>query len=61
MRAAQVLMNGLPLGEAFQRHCAYVPQEDIFVPTLSAWETLKVRSRHSRLSGILLDCLAMHS
>ncbi|KAK9834196.1 hypothetical protein WJX81_007595 [Elliptochloris bilobata] len=41
----QVLMNGLPLGKAFQRHCAYVPQEDTFVPTLSAWETLKVHAR----------------
>ena len=39
---AQVLLNGLPLGQTFQRHSAYVPQEDIFVPTLSAWETLQV-------------------
>ena len=38
----QVLLNGLPLGQTFQRHSAYVPQEDIFVPTLSAWETLQV-------------------
>ena len=38
-----MLFNGLPLGGAFQRYSAYVPQEDIFVPTLSACETLQVR------------------
>ena len=33
-------MNGAPLGERFKRCSAYVAQEDVFVPTLSAWETL---------------------
>lgn len=34
-------MNGAPLGQRFRRSSAYVAQEDVFVPTLSAWETLK--------------------
>ena len=41
MRAPQVLMNGRPLGVQFKRNSAYVAQEDCFVPTMSAWETLK--------------------
>ncbi|BDA42962.1 ABC transporter G family member 22 [Coccomyxa sp. Obi] len=36
----QVLMNGRPLGVQFKRNSAYVAQEDCFVPTMSAWETL---------------------
>ncbi len=38
---AQVMMNGRPLGVQFKRNSAYVAQEDCFVPTMSAWETLK--------------------
>jgi ABC-type multidrug transport system ATPase subunit len=37
---AQVWMNGAPLGSTFKKCSAYVAQEDVFVPTLSAWETL---------------------
>ncbi|KAK9834135.1 hypothetical protein WJX81_001128 [Elliptochloris bilobata] len=37
----KVLVNGRPVDAAFRRHSAYVPQEDAFVPTLSAWETLE--------------------
>lgn len=36
----QVHMNGRPLGVQFKRNSAYVAQEDCFVPTMSAWETL---------------------
>lgn len=36
----QVQMNGRPLGVQFKRNSAYVAQEDCFVPTMSAWETL---------------------
>ena len=38
--ALQVLMNGRPLGVQFKRNSAYVAQEDCFVPTMSAMETL---------------------
>lgn len=38
--ALQVLMNGRPLGVQFKRNSAYVAQEDCFVPTMSAVETL---------------------
>jgi hypothetical protein len=34
------MMNGRPLGVQFKRNSAYVAQEDCFVPTMSAWETL---------------------
>ena len=40
MDALQVLMNGRPLGVQFKRNSAYVAQEDCFVPTMSAVETL---------------------
>ena len=33
-------MNGRPLGVQFKRNSAYVAQEDCFVPTMSAVETL---------------------
>ena len=33
-------MNGRPLGVQFKRNSAYVAQEDCFVPTMSANETL---------------------
>lgn len=38
-------MNGAPLGDAFRRCSAYVAQEDVFHPTLSAWETLHFFAR----------------
>eukprot|EP00884_Botryococcus_braunii_P015425 jgi/Botrbrau1/2566/Bobra.0079s0051.1 len=38
--AGQVLMNGRPCGVLFRRISAYVAQEDVFVPTMTAWETL---------------------
>jgi ABC-type nitrate/sulfonate/bicarbonate transport system ATPase subunit len=36
----EVHMNGLPCGDLFRRISAYVAQEDVFVPTMTAWETL---------------------
>jgi ABC-type multidrug transport system ATPase subunit len=38
-------MNGKPLGQKFKRVSAYVSQEDVFVPTMSAWETLLFHAR----------------
>ena len=35
-----VKMNGRPCGTLFKRISAYVAQEDVFVPTMTAWETL---------------------
>ena len=35
-----VLMNGRPCGTLFKRISAYVAQEDVFVPTMTATETL---------------------
>lgn len=43
--AGQVWMNGRPLGQKFKRVSAYVSQEDVFVPTMSAWETLLFHAR----------------
>ena len=40
-----VLMNGRPVGRTFKRVSAYVAQEDVFVPTLSAAETLHFHAR----------------
>lgn len=34
-------MNGAPLGDKFKRCSAYVAQEDVFQPTMNAWETLQ--------------------
>ena len=42
----QVLVNGRLADASLRRHSAYVPQEDAFVPTLSAWETLEVRVQY---------------
>eukprot|EP00884_Botryococcus_braunii_P017815 jgi/Botrbrau1/4717/Bobra.0218s0033.2 len=36
----KIYMNGRPVGKRFRRLSAYVSQEDVFVPTMSAWETL---------------------
>ncbi len=62
-------MNGRPVGSLFKRHCAYVPQEDTFVPTLSARETLQVApcclsgiSMHACRAGApLLACPVIRS
>ena len=35
-----VRMNGRPCGTLFKRISAYVAQEDVFVPTMTSWETL---------------------
>lgn len=37
----QVYMNGGPRGRPFKRMSAYVAQEDVFEPVLTAWETLQ--------------------
>lgn len=37
-------MNGLPVGRHFEQVCVYVAQEDMFVPTLSCWETLHIHA-----------------
>lgn len=41
MSVRQVYMNGGPRGRPFKRMSAYVAQEDVFEPALTAWETLK--------------------
>ena len=41
----QVYMNGGPRGRPFKRMSAYVAQEDVFEPTLTAWETLHFHAR----------------
>ena len=40
----QVQMNGLPVGRHFERVSMYVAQEEMFVPTLSCWETLHIHA-----------------
>ena len=37
-------MNGLPVGRHFGQVSMYVAQEEMFVPTLSCWETLHVHA-----------------
>ncbi len=37
-------MNGAPLGERFRQRSAYVAQEELFMPTLDAWETLEFQA-----------------
>ena len=41
----RVLMNGRPVGKAFKRAAGYVSQEDVFVPTMTAAETLAFHTR----------------
>jgi ATP-binding cassette, subfamily G (WHITE), member 2 len=43
--AGSVFMNGHPVDRAFKRLSAYVAQEDVFVPTLTATETLRFHAR----------------
>ena len=40
-----VLMSGRPVGRTFKRTSAYVAQEDVFVPTMTARETLRFHAR----------------
>ena len=40
----QVQMNGLPVGRQFEQVSMYVAQEEMFVPTLSCWETLHIHA-----------------
>ena len=44
----QVLMNGSERARKFKRLSAYVAQEDVFEPTMSAEETLRLHA-HLRL------------
>ncbi|CAL5218719.1 g432 [Coccomyxa viridis] len=37
-------MNGLPVGRQFEQVSMYVAQEEMFVPTLSCWETLHIHA-----------------
>ena len=37
-------MNGLPVGRHFEQVSMYVAQEEMFVPTLSCWETLHIHA-----------------
>ena len=50
-------MNGAPLAERFKQRSAYVAQEELFMPTLNAWETLEfqafLRNRCPRLQQLL--------
>ena len=41
------MVNGRPRSSKFKRISAYVPQEEVFVPTMSALETI---SFHAKLS-----------
>jgi len=47
-----VFMNGRPVGKAFKRNSAYVAQEDVFVPTLTAGETLRFHARLRAERGV---------
>ncbi|EFJ44829.1 hypothetical protein VOLCADRAFT_47392, partial [Volvox carteri f. nagariensis] len=43
--SGQVLVDGKPRDDsAFVRRSAYVPQDDHFIPTLSAWEVISVHA-----------------
>ena len=47
-----VFMAGRPVGKAFKRNSAYVAQEDVFVPTLTAGETLAFHARLRAERGV---------
>ncbi len=40
----QVWLNGAPVGGHFKQISAYVAQDEMFVPTLSCWETLQIHA-----------------
>ena len=51
-------MNGLPVGRHFGQVSMYVAQEEMFVPTLSCWETLHIHAalrNRSRASALDLQ------
>ena len=60
-------MNGAPLTERFKQRSAYVAQEELFMPTLNAWETLEfqavLRNRvgltHAKLRERMHDVMAV--
>ncbi len=63
----QVWVNGAPLTERFKQRSAYVAQEELFMPTLSAWETLefqavlrnRARLTHAQLRERMHDVMAV--
>ena len=44
-------MNGMPVGRRFEQVSQYVAQEEMFVPTLSCWETLHIHAALRNRSG----------
>ena len=48
----QVLVNSKPRDMLFKRVSAYVPQEEVFVPTLTALETIAFHARLSLPSNV---------
>lgn len=48
----QVWMNGAPLGERFKQRNAYVAQEELFMPTLDAYETLEFQAALRNRAGV---------
>jgi len=67
MVGSQVWVNGAPLTERFKQRSAYVAQEELFMPTLNAWETLEfqavLRNRaglsHAKLRERMHDVMAV--
>ena len=54
----QVWLNGAPMGGQFKQVSAYVAQEEMFVPTLSCWETLQIHAalrNHSHAPAAALE------
>ena len=45
-------VNGAPLGERFRQRSAYVAQEELFMPTLDAWETLEFQAVLRNSAGL---------
>ena len=52
-----VLMSGRPVGRTFKRTSAYVAQEDVFVPTMTARETLRFHAKLRAERGTPLKAL----
>jgi len=52
-----VLMSGRPVGRTFKRTSAYVAQEDVFVPTMTARETLRFHAKLRAERGTPLRAL----
>ena len=48
----QVLVNEQPRDILFKRVSAYVPQEEVFVPTMSALETIAIHAELSLPSSV---------